>query len=102
VEWPKSRTELEELGWTFERRTRCKGEKCRKEIEFWKAPAGQWIPLEQIFKNDPNTLVRHHKFCTDVEQFKQSKQIEEPSPKLKKQQAAVKQRIEKNAQRSLF
>lgn len=100
-EWPRSRTELESKGWSFERRGRCSGKTCLATIEWWRSPAGRWIPLEQTFKTDPNMLVAHHVMCPDVADFKQ-KPAAEKLAKEPKPAKPVKQKPEKVPQGKLF
>lgn len=101
IEWPKTREWLEQNNYSFERRCRCRGATCTTTIEFWRTPSGRFLPLEQTFKTDPNTLVPHWNFCPDEKSFR-AKPAEEKSPRLTKQQKAVAERQEKIAQRSLF
>jgi hypothetical protein len=72
-EWPKTKTHLEEMHWRFEYRTRCKGEHCRKTIEFWKTASlpARFIPLEQAFATDPTQMVPHHMLCPDATKFRE-------------------------------
>lgn len=99
-DWPHSREWLESHDYRFESRTRCRGARCRKEIEFYRTPSGRLIPLERVFQGDGNLFTPHHAICPDVNQFR-GKPAEE-RPEKPKPAAEVKPKEEPSPQRRLF
>lgn len=70
-DWPHTRAWLTEHDYSFEFRTSCRGNRCRKTIEFWRSPGGRLLPLEQVFANDPNLLTPHWTLCPNEKEFRQ-------------------------------
>lgn len=56
--------ELKAAGYAYQDSSRCRGARCRAEIEWWKTPRGKLIPL------DPDTLQPHHSTCPDAKEFR--------------------------------
>lgn len=99
MDWPNgSREELEALGFTFQRRTKCGSEICGATIEWWTGPSGRWIP----FRVHPRSgaLIQHNEECPGAKKFREP--VEEKPSKLEKQQKAVAQRKEAAPQGRLF
>lgn len=61
--YPESREELEAAGFRFDAMGRCRGARCRADIEWWYSPKGKRIPL------NPDDKTGHHTTCPDVAQF---------------------------------
>jgi len=83
-DWPKDRHWLETHDYEFQWRGICRGENCRREIEWWRTPAGRNIPLEQVRIKPglvaPNTLEPHWSRCPNEKEFRH-KPAEEKPPK---------------------
>lgn len=64
--FPKTDTELNQAGYSFEQKTTCRA--CKKEIEFWLTPKGKHIPL------DAGTLEPHWSTCPNANEFRKPKE----------------------------
>ena len=83
-DWPKDRHWLETHGYEFQRRGICRGENCRREVEWWRTPSGRNIPLEQVRIKPglvaPNTLEPHWSRCANEKEFRRKPIEEKPEP----------------------
>ena len=61
-----SREELEAAGYRFLNPSRCAGQDCGAEIDWWETPKGKKMPL------DPDTLEPHFGSCPNVKEFRQA------------------------------
>jgi hypothetical protein len=71
---PPTWTELEEAGYVWQSRTTCK--LCGKEIEWWRSPAGRWIPVERVQEVHGARMV-HTMLCPNADQFQRQAVKEE-------------------------
>ncbi len=60
-----SREELEAAGYRFVNTSRCYGQDCGAEIDWYETPKGRKMPL------DPDTLEPHFGSCPNVKEFRQ-------------------------------
>jgi hypothetical protein len=61
--FPATRADLEAAGYRFDTVGRCRGNRCRGDLEWWVSPRGARIPF-----NPDHTP--HHATCVDVAQFR--------------------------------
>jgi|SRR5665213_2577623 len=62
--WPyKTDADLRAAGYVFESTSRCSGENCRRQIEWWRTPRQKRMPL------DPGTMEPHWSTCLDRDEF---------------------------------
>jgi len=78
---PPTWTELEEAGYVWESRTNCKY--CGKEIEFWRSPAGRWIPVE-LAPEMGGARMLHTMLCPKIDRFQRQAVKEELEQDVKK------------------
>ena len=62
--FPRTDEELARAGYEYEGTSRCNGLNCRKEIAWYRTPAGKRIPL------DEGTLEPHWSTCPDAKEFR--------------------------------
>lgn len=60
----KTDQDLRDAGYIYESRRRCYGQNCKQEIEMWRTPAGNLIPI------DPGTMQPHWASCPDRDRFR--------------------------------
>ena len=92
---PGSREELEGMGFTFQRRTKCGSKLCGATCEWWCSPSGRNV----LFRLHPRTgkLIQHSEECPGKKEF-QSKPVEEKPVK----EVKAKPKAEEVPQRRLF
>ncbi len=78
---PNSREQLEAIGFTFERRTNCGGERCGALIEYWRKVPGPQIPFRLLSRT--GMLIQHTDECPGKKEFR-SKPAEEKPVKVAK------------------
>lgn len=78
---PPTWTELEAAGYIWESRTTCKA--CAREIEWWRSPAGRWIPIELVAEMGGARML-HTMLCPKIDQFQKQAVKEELEQDVKK------------------
>lgn len=89
---PGSREELEQMGFTFERRARCPGPRCGATIEFYRRVPGPQVAFRVSLRT--GKLIQHADECPDAKQVKKNPVEEKISRPVKRKAEAP--------QRSLF
>lgn len=64
---PKTKEELEAMGYSFRGRSKCRGKNCGQTISWWRTPNHKDLPL------DEGTYEPHWATCADVEKFRGEK-----------------------------